>query len=161
MLRNAYNLIVVNSVSFGVEMPARKMKVEVFDDEGNRYTITFEGKVTREKALTILDIIELLGGVTDERKLEQHLMRESKYDRTKHVVERSFPFTWFSSRDLLREYENRFNEKISLSTASTYLARMVTRGFALSSGSVHNRKYRMVTGLMKNIGASEKRILHP
>ena len=56
----------------------------------------------------------------------------------------------------LREYENRFNEKISLSTVSTYLARMVNRGFALSSGSVHNRKYRMVTGLMKNLAPRGK-----
>ena len=115
-------------------MPARKIKVEVFDEEGNRYSITFEGKVTREKALNILDIVELLGGVANEKKLEPHQGKESKYDRTKYVVERSFPFCWFSSKDLLREYENRFNEKISLSTVSTYLA--CTSGVGLASGSI-------------------------
>ena len=33
-------------------MPARKMRVELFDNEGNRYTIAFEGQVTRDKSGT-------------------------------------------------------------------------------------------------------------
>ena len=47
-------------------MPARKMRVELFDNDGNRYTIAFEGQVTRDKALRLLDLVELLGGVPTE-----------------------------------------------------------------------------------------------
>ena len=47
-------------------MPARKMRVELFDSEGNRYTIAFEGQVTRDKALRLLDLVELLGGMPGE-----------------------------------------------------------------------------------------------
>ncbi|UCD96014.1 MAG: hypothetical protein JSV35_05835 [Candidatus Bathyarchaeota archaeon] len=139
-------------------MPARKITVEVLDEVGNRYSITFEGEVTRDKALNILDIVELLGGVTNNRKLESHMRMQSKYSKTKHVVEKCFPFNWFSSKDLLDEYENRFNEKISLSTISTYLARMVSRGFAVSNGSAHNRKYRMATELMKSMSVKTKNV---
>ena len=38
-------------------MPARKMRVELFDNEGNRYTIAFEGQITREKAIRLLDLV--------------------------------------------------------------------------------------------------------
>ena len=42
-------------------MPARKMRVELFDNEGNRYTITFEGQITRDKAVRLLDLL-VIGG---------------------------------------------------------------------------------------------------
>ena len=47
-------------------MPARKIRVELFDSDGNRYTIAFEGQVTRDKALRLLDLVELLGGAPSE-----------------------------------------------------------------------------------------------
>ncbi len=47
-------------------MPARKIRVELFDSDGNRYTIAFEGQVTRDKALRLLDLVELLGGAPNE-----------------------------------------------------------------------------------------------
>jgi hypothetical protein len=50
-------------MSESVWMPARKMRVEVFDDDENRYPITFQGQVTREKVLSIFDVVELLGGI--------------------------------------------------------------------------------------------------
>jgi hypothetical protein len=46
------------------------MRVEVFDGSGNRYTVTFEGYVTREKAIRLLDIVELLGGIPEEENPE-------------------------------------------------------------------------------------------
>ncbi|MQY62308.1 hypothetical protein GH146_03345 [archaeon] len=42
-------------------MPTKKIRVEIFNN-GDRYTITFEGQVTRDKALRLLDLVELLGG---------------------------------------------------------------------------------------------------
>jgi len=50
-------------MSGSVWMPARKMRVEVFDDDENRYPTTFQGQVTQEKVLRIFDIVELLGGM--------------------------------------------------------------------------------------------------
>ena len=43
-------------------MPARKMRVELFDSEGNKYSVSFEGEITRDKAMRLLDLVELLGG---------------------------------------------------------------------------------------------------
>jgi len=139
-------------------MPARKIRVEVFDEDGNRYTIAFEGKVTRKKALCLLDIVELLGGVHDKQDLKHEMDNFSKFDKTKNLVKNRFPFVWFSSKEVLEEYEREFNEQISLSTISTYLARMADRGFLMRKGAANNRRYRMITKLAQNsLGIIEDR----
>jgi hypothetical protein len=128
-------------------MPAKKMRVEVFDEEGNRYNITLEGKVTKEKALCLLDIVELLGSVHDAESLPQRKSNASKFDKIRSIIENSFPLKWFSSKDIFLAYEHEFKEPIPFSTVSTYLARMVDRGFLMRKGAVHNLEYRMATDL--------------
>ena len=127
-------------------MPVKKMRIEIFDAEGNRYTISFEGKVTKQKALRLLDIMELLGGVHENMEAEQQIF-SSKFSKIKFVIEKNFPYSWFSSKELLLVYEQEFNKPISLSTVSTYLARLTDRGFLMKTGAVHDRKYRMIAGL--------------
>jgi len=131
-------------------MPAKKMRVEVYDEDGNRYNITFEGKVTREKALCLLDIVELLSGMHDKQELKNSIANASKFDKIKTVAEKHFPFAWFSSKEILAVYEQEFNEPISLSTVSTYLARMVHRGFLVRRGLACNMKYQMIAKLAQN-----------
>lgn len=131
-------------------MPAKKMRVEVFDEEGNRYNITLEGKVTRQKALCLFDIIELLGSVHDEQPQRASEACASKFDKIRSIIESSFRLRWFSSRDVLLAYEQEFKEPIPLSTVSTYLARMVARSFLMKKGAVHNLKYRMATDSAQN-----------
>ena len=132
-------------------MPARKVRVDLFDTEGNRYSISFEGQVTREKALRLLDMVELLGGMpsggnpgagpaTPENQL-------SKYDKVHVLVQRNFPVVWFSSREVQSAYEQEFKEPLSLSTAATYLSRMAAKGFVLKTGSSNNLRYKAVQGV--------------
>lgn len=47
-------------------MRAQRLRLEWHDDGGNRYMIEMEGFVTRNLALKILDLIELLGGMYSE-----------------------------------------------------------------------------------------------
>jgi len=130
----------VNQV-FG--MPARKMRVEVFDGSGSRYTITFEGQITREKAVRLLDLVELLGGIPGGNPgWEEPAAKLSKFDRLRRVVEKHFPIVWFTSKDVQSMYEGEFKESISLSTVSTYLSRMANRGILAESGMSNRRRYR-------------------
>jgi hypothetical protein len=126
-------------------MPARKMRVEVYDGSGNRYTITFEGHITREKAVRLLDLVELLGGIPGENPgWEDPASKLSKFDRVRRVVEKRFPIVWFTSREVQSMYEQGFKEPISLSTVSTYLSRMVDRGILAESGMSNRRRYRII-----------------
>ncbi len=129
-------------------MPAKKMRVEVLDSDGNRYKISFEGQVTRDKALRLLEMVELLGGIPStgtapaaEIAGSQEIL--SKYDKVKMVVQKHFPILWFTSREVQSTFDREFKEPIGLSTVATYLARMAVRGTLIRSGNANSLKYRL------------------
>jgi hypothetical protein len=129
-------------------MPARKMRVELFDSEGNRYTVAFEGQITRDKALRLLDLVELLGGMPGEGVSPGAanvpvIGSSSRFDKVRGVVQKSFPLVWFSSKEIQSFYEQELKEPIGLSTVSTYLSRMATKGLLVRSGGANDLKYRI------------------
>ena len=130
-------------------MPARKMRVELFDNEGNKYTIAFEGQITRDKAIRLLDLVELLGGIPGETSNQPihaiHQNNFSRFEKVKIIIQQRFPLIWFSSKEIQSTYEQELKEPISLSTVSTYLARMTKRGILLRSGNSNNLKYKIST----------------
>lgn len=131
-------------------MPARKMRVELFDSEGNRYTVAFEGQITRDKALRLLDLVELLGGMPGETPTSSGVTAQaagslSRFEKVRAVIQKSFPLVWFSSKEIQSVFEQELKEPISLSTVSTYLSRMATKGFLIRTGSASNLKYKVST----------------
>jgi len=133
-------------------MPARKMRVELFDSEGNRYTIAFEGQVTRDKALRLLDLVELLGGMPDEgaNSVAGNVLTSnnlSRFEKVRLIIQKNFPLVWFSSKDVQTVYEQELKEPVSLSTVSTYLARMTNRGLLLRAGEGGNLKYKVAPNI--------------
>jgi len=131
-------------------LPARKMRVEVFDEAGNRYTITLEGRVTRENALRILDMVELLGGMRGETPDTEYAGARSKFDRVRLLVERHFPLVWFSAKDAASLYRKETGDQASLSTVSTYLSRLSRRGVLLRRKDSNKVLYRLMSkGLLE------------
>jgi len=133
-------------------MPTRKMRVEVFDAEGDKYTVAFEGQITREKALRLLDLVELLGGVSNSggsRETNAAAANNgfSKFEKTSNLICKQFPLVWFSSREVQPVYEQEYKEPMSLSTVATYLARMTRKGLLTKAGSPNSLKYKLVASL--------------
>jgi len=132
-------------------MPARKMRVELFDSDGNRYTVAFEGQITRDKALRLLDLVELLGGMpsegpsTDSTPTATNAV--SRFEKVQIVIQKSFPLIWFASKDIQSFYEQELKEPIGLSTVSTYLSRMASKGLLLRTGTGNNLKYKAAPNL--------------
>jgi len=127
-------------------MPAKKMRVEVFDGGGNKYTVTFDGQVTRDKALRLLDIVELLGGMPGMSPQEgSSPSNMSKLEKVRLVVEKYFPIVWFSAKDVRNVYEQEIKEPIAMSMVSTYLTRMADRGMLLNTRLSNSKRYRLVT----------------
>jgi len=132
-------------------MPARKMRIEVFDSEGNKYTISLEGNISREKAIKILDLVELLGGIPSSNPiLADSSQKITKIEKVKMLIEKRFPIIWFSSREVQEAYENEFREPVSLSTISTYLSRLADRGFLMVNSNSRTKRYKMVTEITKS-----------
>lgn len=126
-------------------MPARKLRLEVFDSQGNRYTITCEGDVNKEKVLHLLDLAELMGGSQDQDDpWRRTSSSNTKFDMVRALVEQNFALDWFSSQDVKRVCEQELNEVLSLSTVSTYLMRLADRGFLLRKGASNRRRYRIL-----------------
>ena len=132
-------------------MPARKMRVELFDSDGNRYTIAFEGQITRDKALRLLDLVELLGGMPSEGPSTGTTptvpTAVTRFEKVQLVIQKSFPLIWFSSKDIQSVYEQELKEPVGLSTVSTYLSRMASKGLILRTGTGNNLKYKAAPNL--------------
>jgi hypothetical protein len=134
-----------------VHMPAKRMRVEVFDGDGNRYTVTFDGQVTREKALRLLDIVELLGGMPGVNSPESVTASDlPKQEKMRLIVEKHFPLVWFSAKDVQNVYEQEMKEPVALSMVSTYLTRLADRGVLSKVGAAYGKRYRLVTQKMES-----------
>jgi len=130
---------------------SKKLKVEFLDAEGNRYTILFEGRVSRDKILALCDLVELLGGMKDgASEWQAPSVGYTKFDKLCLFLKKRFPFAWFSSRDVQKLYEQEFHEPLNLSTVSTYLARMTERGLLIKKGASNNRRYKMIVAPFQN-----------
>jgi hypothetical protein len=126
-------------------MPKKKLKVEIFDIDGNRYTVSCEGQISKEKILHLLDLVELLGATaTNDSEWRRTSSDYSKFDKVCSLVKQGFPIGWFSSKDAQRVCERELNEPFSLSTVATYLARMADRGFLIRKGPSNCRRYKIL-----------------
>jgi hypothetical protein len=133
-------------------MPAKKIRVELFDGEGNRYTIAFEGHITRDKAVRLLDLVELLGGVQPQQPTGTHIQDIapqspsplSKFDKVNLIARQSLPLVWFSSREVQVAYEQEYKEPIGLSTVATYLSRLADRGALSKAGPTNSLRYKLL-----------------
>jgi len=126
------------------------MKVEVYDESGNRYVISFEGRVTREKALKILDIIELLGGMPISEPIE-YLHDLSKIEKVLFIVKKNFPIVWFSAKEVQKVYEKETGEFISLSAVSTYLTRLADKGILIKAKNGSRISFRLASRELKEV----------
>jgi len=130
-------------------MPAKKVKVDVSDKEGNKFTVTFEGVVTREKILQLLDLVEILGGVPSTGSVQSLSQDESKFSKVFTLIQKQFPLGWFSSKTIQSAYSKTYGQSIGLSTVSTYLSRLSKKGTLQKSGSAHKR-YRLLHESVEN-----------
>ncbi len=78
-------------------------------------------------------------------------------ERLEMFLKFEYPRTWFSSLDVKRHYEAVYH-KISLSTVSTYLARMYRDGLLERRGGRNQREYRL---LETPGGLEEPGLSHP
>lgn len=141
-------------------MPVSKVRFEVYDETGEKYTIAFKGSITSDKATKLLDLVELLGGMREfgnELEWAWNKKKMTKFERVRLTIEKDFQLTWFSSREIQSAYEEEFNNPIHLSTVSTYLSRLTDRGFLLRNRQGKRVRYKLVTEILKRFWSKGKR----
>jgi hypothetical protein len=120
----------------------KKVKVEFQDDNGAKYTLAVEGKVSREKVMKILDLMELVEGNTSMKAPEAD--GSTSFGKVMKIIEEAYAGKEFSSADIARDYEEQQGEHIGLSTVSTYLSRLSERGVLKRQKFGNSWVYRMI-----------------
>lgn len=115
-------------------MARKKIRIEMDDGEGGRYSLSVEGNVTREKILKVFELMQLLDM---EQVGENEPDFNSVGSKIWSLVENKFNLGDFTSSALLEAYEDEYNEPVKLSVISTYLSRFAVRG---RLGRSKNRK---------------------
>ena len=105
----------------------RKLKIEFYDTDGVRHSITIDGPVSHEKVAKILDLVEMISG-TPLPSPAALRVSSKKLDRLTSTILTRLNTRPFTSSDAKKTFEATFSEKIPLSTVSTYLSRLVDRG---------------------------------
>ncbi len=108
-------------------MRTRRLKIEFYDTDGVRHTISIDGPVTREKAGKLMDLVELMSG-TPQISTTALGLSSKKYDKLASIVMTQLRDRSFSSTQAKKLFETVHKEKILLSTVSTYLTRLADRG---------------------------------
>ena len=108
-------------------MGKKRVKIEFEDDEGAKFIVSVDGSLSRNKLNKIMDIVELMDPSESQRT--DSMTSSTSFDRVFELIESKFPLGSFSSSDILGAYEDNYNESSSLSTISTYLSRLRTKGF--------------------------------
>ena len=108
-------------------MKPRRFKLEFYDDEGVRHTITIDGQITREKVGKLLDLVEGMAG-TPRASATVLGMSPRKYDRLASTIISTLRERTFTAAEAKKSFESAFPERIQSSTVSTYLTRLVERG---------------------------------
>ena len=106
---------------------SRKLKIEFYDPDGVKHSITVDGPVSREKVSRILDLVEVMSGTPKANPTALGLSAK-KLDRLTSSILSHLRDRQFTSSDAKKMFERTFGEKIPISTVSTYLSRLVDRG---------------------------------
>lgn len=120
----------------------KRVKFELVDENGDKLILIFEGRLNRDKLVQLADLMELYGGL-GERVPEEQYLENSKLGKLTRILAKYFPFGYFTSRDVVEAYLTEYKEPITLSTASTYLARLAERGYLEKTRSGNQIRYRL------------------
>jgi hypothetical protein len=105
----------------------RKIKIELEDENGEKYNLTLQGTLTKEKLMNVMEFIQLFDKNAIDGNYDGSI--ERKETDTKlgsklwNLIIENFRYHTFTSSDILRIYQDLYYESIQLSVISIYLSR--------------------------------------
>ena len=105
----------------------KRIKIELEDEEGTKYTLALEGVVSRDKLMKAVDMLEVMDVPLEHapRSPDQGTF----FGKVQTLLETTFAAGDFSSSDVAREFEDKYGQPVKLSTISTYLARLTDKQY--------------------------------
>jgi len=116
-------------------LPTKRFKIEFLDDHGIKHTLSLEGNVPKEKISQILDYVELMGGTQPVANNIDLSKKDSRFEKIKKVIISQYQDKIFTSKNVQGSFRELLGEDVPHSTISTYLSRLVDKGFLNRGGS--------------------------
>ena len=105
----------------------RKIKIELEDENGEKYNLTLQGTLTKEKLLNVMEFIQLFDKNSIEGNYDGSIERRETDmklgSKLWNLIIENFRYHTFTSSDILRIYQDLYYESIQLSVISIYLSR--------------------------------------
>ena len=121
----------------------KRIKIELEDEEGIKYTLALEGAVSRDKLMKAMDMLEVMDMPLDRAPSAPD--QGTFFGKVQMLLETTFAAGDFSSSDVAREFEEKYGQPVKLSTISTYLARLTNKQYIkrerFSNSWVYRRVY--------------------
>lgn len=106
----------------------RRVKIELEDEDGTKYTLALEGSISRDKLMKAADMLELMD-VPLEKNIHNAPDEGTFFGKVLALIDTAFSAGDFSSSDVAKEFEDKYNRPVHLSTVSTYLSRLADREY--------------------------------
>jgi hypothetical protein len=119
----------------------KKIKIELEDEEGDKYNLSLEGNMSKEKVMKVMELMDAINSSKSQPNehngyhtpTQTQEIPSSLSSKIWRIVQSKFPFTSFTSTDILEMYTDEYNEPIKLDVVATYLSRYHKKGRLLRS----------------------------
>jgi hypothetical protein len=105
----------------------RKIKIELEDENGEKYNLTLQGTLTKEKLMNVIEFVQLFDknsiDGSYEGSFERRVSDTKLGSKLWNLIIENFRYHTFTSSDILRIYHDLYYESIQLSVISIYLSR--------------------------------------
>ena len=105
----------------------RKIKIELEDENGEKYNLTLQGTLTKEKLMNVIEFVQLFDknsiDGSYEGSFERRVSDTKLASKLWNLIIENFRYHTFTSSDILRIYQELYYESIQLSVISIYLSR--------------------------------------
>jgi len=105
----------------------KRIKIEVEDEEGTKYTLALEGKLSRDKLMKAVEMLEIMEVPMDYAYRAPD--EGTFFGKVMTLLDTEFAVGDFSSSDVARGLEEKYNQPVKLSAVSTYLARLADKQY--------------------------------
>jgi hypothetical protein len=101
----------------------KKIKIELEDENGERYNLTLQGTLSKEKIMNVIEFVQLFDKKSIDSSFERRESDTKLGSKLWNLIIENFKYHTFTSSDILRIYQDLYYQSIQLSVISIYLSR--------------------------------------
>ena len=101
----------------------KKIKIELEDENGEKYNLSLQGTLSKEKIMNVIEFVQLFDKNSIENSFEHKESDTKLGSKLWKLIIENFKYHTFTSSDILRIYQDLYYQSIQLSVISIYLSR--------------------------------------